>query len=73
MASCASHGWEAVNNHMWPDKPVRQAREPSEELVDTLFLFLIQSLPTLLHYAFTYTSDIMGGYPPPPLSEKKLT
>ena len=32
-----------------------------------------QSLPTLLHYAFTYTSDIMGGYPPPPLSEKELT
>ena len=22
-----------------------------------------QSLPTLLHYAFTYTSDITGGYP----------
>ena len=21
--------WEAVSNHMWPDKPVRQAREPS--------------------------------------------
>ena len=32
-----------------------------------------QSLPTLLQYAFTYTSDIMGGYPPPPLSEKELT
>ena len=25
-ASCASHGWEAVSDHMWPDKPVRQAR-----------------------------------------------
>ena len=23
-----------MNNHMWPDKPVRLAREPSEELVD---------------------------------------
>ena len=33
-ASRASHGWEAVSNHMWPDKPVRQAREPSEEFVD---------------------------------------
>ena len=32
-ASRASQGWEAVNNHMWPDKPVRQAREPSEEFV----------------------------------------
>ena len=32
-ASCASHGWEAVSNHMWPDEPVRQAREPSEEFV----------------------------------------
>ena len=20
---CACHGWEAVNNHMWPDKPVQ--------------------------------------------------
>ena len=32
-ASRASHGWEAVSSHMWPDKPVRQAREPSEEFV----------------------------------------
>ena len=32
-ASRASHGWEAVSNHMWPDKPVRLAREPSEEFV----------------------------------------
>ena len=32
-ASRASHGWEAASNHMWPDKPVRQAREPSEEFV----------------------------------------
>ena len=31
--SPASHSWEAVSNHMWPDKPVRQAREPSEEFV----------------------------------------
>ena len=22
-ASHASHGWEAVNNHMWPDEPVQ--------------------------------------------------
>ena len=21
--SHASHGWEAVNNHMWPDKPIQ--------------------------------------------------
>ena len=21
--SRASHGWEAVNNHMWPDEPVQ--------------------------------------------------
>ena len=36
-ASHASHAWEAVNNHMWPDKPVRQAREPSEDcVVETL-------------------------------------
>ena len=20
--SCASHGWEAANNHMWPDEPI---------------------------------------------------
>ena len=20
---CASHGWEAVNNHIWPDEPVQ--------------------------------------------------
>ena len=32
-----------------------------------------QSLPTLLLHALTYTSDFMGGCPPPPLSEKKLT
>ena len=32
-ASRASHSWEAVNNHMWLDKPVRQAREFSEEFV----------------------------------------
>ena len=32
-ASHASHGWEAVSNHMRPDKPVRQSREPSEEFV----------------------------------------
>ena len=32
-ASRASQGWEAVSNHMWPDEPVRQAREPSEEFV----------------------------------------
>ena len=31
-ASHASHGWEAVNNHMWPDV-LRQARETSEEFV----------------------------------------
>ena len=31
-----------------------------------------QGLPTLLFYALTYTSDFMGGYPPPPLSEKEL-
>ena len=22
-ASHASHGWEAVNNHMWPDEPAQ--------------------------------------------------
>ena len=32
-ASHASHGWEAVNNHMWLDEPVRQAKELSEEFV----------------------------------------
>ena len=21
--SCASHGWEAVNNHMWLDEPIQ--------------------------------------------------
>ena len=31
------------------------------------------SLPPLLLYALTYTSDFMGGYPPPPLSVKELT
>ena len=31
------------------------------------------SLPTLLLYALTYTSDFMGGCLPPPLSEKELT
>ena len=29
-----------------------------------------QSLPTLLLYALTYTSDFIGGCPPPPLSEE---
>ena len=33
-----------------------------------------QSLPTLLFYALTYTSDFTGGgSPPSPLSEKELT
>ena len=32
-----------------------------------------QSLPTLLLCALTYTSDFMGGCPPPLLSEKELT
>ena len=32
-----------------------------------------QSLPTLLFYALTYTSDFTGGHPPPPFSEKELT
>ena len=32
-----------------------------------------QSLPTLLFNALTYTSDLTGGCPPPPLSEKELT
>ena len=36
--SCASYGWEAVNNHMCGckrlDKLVRQAREPSGEFLD---------------------------------------
>ena len=32
-----------------------------------------QSLPTLLFYALTYTSDFTGGWPPLPLSEKELT
>ena len=31
------------------------------------------SLPTLLFYALTYTSDFTGGWPPLPLSEKDLT
>ena len=32
-----------------------------------------QSLPTLLFYALTFTSDFTGGCaPPPPLSEKEL-
>ena len=42
---------------------------------DPLFLSIYpqnQSLPTLLIYALTYTSDFTGGFPPP-LSEKKLT
>ena len=21
--SCASHSWEAANNHMWPDEPIK--------------------------------------------------
>ena len=32
-----------------------------------------QSLPTLLFYALTYTSDFTGGCTPLPLSEKELT
>ena len=32
-----------------------------------------QSLPTSLPCALTYTSDFMGGCPPPPVSEKELT
>ena len=29
-----------------------------------------QSLPALLHYAFTFSSDINRGYPRPPFSGK---
>ena len=32
-----------------------------------------QSLPPLLLCALIYTSDFMGGCPPPPLYEKELT
>ena len=32
-----------------------------------------QSLPTLLLCALTYSSDFLGGCPPPPLLEKELT
>ena len=32
-ASHASHGWEAVNNHMCQTNLLRQAREPSEEFI----------------------------------------
>ena len=32
-----------------------------------------QSLPTLLFYALTYTSEFTGGSTPSPLSEKELT
>jgi len=32
-----------------------------------------QSLPTLLLCALTYTSDFMGGCPPLPLSEKRVS
>ena len=32
-----------------------------------------QSLPTLLFYALTYTSDFTGGSPPSPVSKKELT
>ena len=32
-----------------------------------------QSLPTLLLYALTYTSNFTGGRPSPPLLEKELT
>ena len=32
-----------------------------------------QSLPTLLLCALTYTSDFTGGFPSPPLLEKKLS
>ena len=46
--------------------------EPQETLFPSIYP-QNQSLPTLLLYALTHTSDFMGRRPPPPLSEKELT
>ena len=46
--------------------------EPQETLFPSIYP-QNQSLPTLLFYALTYTSDFTGGSPPSPLSEKELT
>ena len=44
----ASRGWEAANNHMCncksPDKPVRQARKPSEGFLDRNTLIMHRRL-----------------------------
>ena len=50
----------------------RQDRASGDPLFSSIYR-QNQSLPTLLLYAFTYTSDFMGGCPLPPLSEKELT
>ena len=47
--------------------------EPQETLFPSIYP-QNQSLPTLLFYALTYTSDFTGGSPPSAfLSEKELT
>ena len=60
MASHASHGWEAVNNHMWPDKPVRQAREPSEELVDLNTLVTLRSFINWSSKLTLFQREVVG-------------
>ena len=48
-----------------PQTPAENAPKPRNDF--------IESLPTLLLCALTYTSDFTGGCPPRPLSEKELT
>ena len=50
----------------------RQDRTSGDPLFPTIYA-QNQSLPTLLLYALTYTSDFTGSCHPPPLLEKELT
>ena len=57
-------------------KEAQHTQRQDQASGDPLFLSIYpqnQSLPTLLFYALTYTSDFTGGSPPSPLSEKELT
>ena len=61
MASHASHSWEAVNNHMWPDKPVRQARETSEEFLDWNTLVMPKRFINWSSKLAPFQKNVVGG------------
>ena len=64
MVSRASHGWEAVNNHMWPDKPVRQVRELSEEPVDRNTLVMPRRFINWSSKLAPFQREVVGDSPP---------